>query len=83
MQLVQHLYGGTTVRCESAGSNSGIFTWLQENHQQGVFVIADGAAFGAEMDRVMKLQRQYPDRITVCLPESFPSGMPFYTEKLK
>ena len=36
-----------------------------------MFVIADGAAFGAEMDRVMKLQRQYPDQITVCLPESF------------
>jgi len=36
-----------------------------------VFVIADGAAFGAEMDRVMKLQRQYPNQITICLPESF------------
>lgn len=71
LQLYQHLYEGTALRCESAGSNSGIFTWLQENHQEGVFVIADGAAFGAEMDRVMKLQRQYPDRITVCLPESF------------
>ena len=81
--MYQHLYGGTTVRCESAGSNSGIFSWLQENHQEGVFVIADGAAFGAEMDRVMKLQRQYPDRITVCLPESFPSEISFYTEKLK
>ena len=23
------------------------FSWLQENHQEGVFVIADGAAFGA------------------------------------
>ena len=71
LQLYQHLYEGTPLRCESAGSNSGIFSWLQENHQEGVFVIADGAAFGAEMDRVMKLQRQYPDRITVCLPESF------------
>lgn len=71
LQLYQHLYDGTAIRCESAGANSSIFTWLQENHQQGVFVIADGAAFGAEMDRVMKLQRQYPDQITVCLPESF------------
>ena len=71
LQLYQYLYEGTAVRCESAGSNSGIFTWLQENNQEGVFVIADGAAFGAEMDRVMKLQKQYPDRITVCLPESF------------
>lgn len=36
-----------------------------------MFVIADGAAFGAEMDRVMKLAKQYPEQITVCLPESF------------
>ena len=39
LQLYQHLYEGTALRCESAGSNSGIFTWLQENHQEGVFVI--------------------------------------------
>ena len=71
LQLYQQLYEGTAVRCESAGSNSGIFSWLQENHQEGVFVIADGAAFGAEMDRVIKLAKQYPEQITVCLPESF------------
>lgn len=71
LQLYQYFYKGTAVHCESAGSNSGIFSWLQENHQKGVFVIADGAAFGAEMDRVMKLAKQYPEQITVCLPESF------------
>ena len=70
-QLYRQRYDGTSVRCESAGSNSGIFSWLQEHHRQGVFVIADGAAFGAEIDRVLKLQKQYPDEITVCLPESF------------
>ena len=71
LELYRHLYEGTSIRCESAGSNSGIFTWLQAHHQQGVFVIADGAAFGSEMDRVMKLSKQYPDQITICLPESF------------
>ena len=71
LQLYQQLYEGTKVRCESAGSNTGIFSWLHANHQEGVFVIADGAAFGAEMDRVMKLAKQYPEQITVCLPESF------------
>ena len=70
-QFYQHLYDGTAIRCESAGANSSVFSWLQSNHRQGIFVIADGAAFGSEMDRVMKLQRQYPDDITVCLPESF------------
>lgn len=71
LQLYRHLYEGTAVRCESAGSNSGIFAWLQENHSEGVFVVADGAAFGAEMDRVMKLAKQHPEQITICLPESF------------
>ena len=70
-QFYQHLYDGTTIRCESAGSNSSIFAWLQAHYQQGVFVIADGAAFGSEIDRVMKLQKQHPADITVCLPESF------------
>ncbi len=70
-QFYRHYYGCTSVTCDSAGSNSGIFAWLQKHHDEGVFVIADGAAFGSEMNRVMELQRQFPDKITLCLPESF------------
>ena len=70
-QFYQHYYDGTSVSCYSAGSNSGIFTWLENHFAEGVFVIADGAAFGSEMNRVMELQRRFPDKITVCLPESF------------
>ena len=70
-QFYQHYYDGTSVKCHSAGSNSGVFAWLQKHHDEGVFVIADGAAFGAEMNRVMELQRQFPDKISICLPESF------------
>ena len=44
----------------------------QLQHTRGsVVFIDDGAAFGSEMDRVMKLQKQHPDQITICLPESF------------
>ena len=57
--------------CASAGSSSGIFAWLEEHHDEKVFVIADGATFGSEMNRVMELQHQFPDKITICLPESF------------
>ncbi len=70
-QFYQHYYDGTTVQCEAARSNSNIFSWLKGHHDQKVFVIADGAAFGSEMSRIMKLQHQYSDRITICLPESF------------
>ena len=70
-QFYQHYYDGTSVTCHSAGSNSGVFAWFQKHHDEGVFVIADGAAFGAEMNRVMELQHQFPDKITICLPECF------------
>lgn len=70
-ELYKRLYDGTTVRVAAAGANSTIFSWLRDNHQGGIFVIADGAAFGSEIDRVMKLQKQFPKDITVCLPESF------------
>ena len=70
-QFYEHYYDGTSVTCHSAGSDSGIFAWLQKHHDEGVFVIADGAAFGSEMKRVMEIQRQFPDQITICLPESF------------
>ncbi len=69
--LYQNLYKDTQVECISAGNNSNIFNWLGEHHAKKTFVIADGAAFGAEMNRVMALQRQFADRITICLPESF------------
>ena len=70
-QFYRTYYDGSSVICESAGSNSGIFSWLREHSDQEVFVIADGAAFGAEMNRIMQLQHQFPDKITLCLPESF------------
>ena len=70
-QFYQRYYDGSAVACHSAGSNSGIFAWLQKHYEEGVFVIADGAAFGSEMNRVMELQHQFPDKITICLPESF------------
>lgn len=70
-QFYQQYYDGSSVQCETAGSNSGIFAWLKTHSEKKVFVVADGAAFGSEMDRIMKLQHQYPNKITICLPESF------------
>lgn len=61
----------STITCETVGANSAVFPYLQKNHQEPVLVIADGAAFGAEIDRVMKIQKAFPDLIQLCLPESF------------
>ena len=61
----------TNLTCESAGSKTKIYSWLMKHETGRVFVIADGAAFGPEAERVLKLQSQFPDRLSVCLPESF------------
>lgn len=54
----------------SAGGKSNIFGILMENLDPNVLVIADGAVFGPEMDRIMKLKKQKHE-IVLYLPESF------------
>lgn len=55
----------------SAGGKSKIFTEILENKRDGsIVVIADGAAFGAEIDRISKLVGLRRD-IVLFLPESF------------
>lgn len=70
LEFYEHYFSGSKVKCISAGSNTSIYGWLVENCDKNIFVVADGAAFGAEMNRVMSLQQKYPN-ITICLPESF------------
>lgn len=56
---------------ESANGKSNIFgKVLNVAEQEKILVIADGAAFGAEMDRMMKLI-QSRDNLRLYLPESF------------
>ncbi len=71
LELYAAHFNGTDATCESATTNAGIYQWLQDHRGQRVFVIADGAAFGAEAHRVLKMQELDPQRIAVCLPESF------------
>ena len=59
------------MRCATAGSNSAVFKWLNNNPTGKVLIIADGAAFGSEMDRVLKLCKTHPETFQLCLPESF------------
>ena len=70
-QLYSHRFDGADVVCESAGSNANVLKWLDEHPKSKVFVVADGAAFGAYADCVLKLQAMRCDTVTVCLPESF------------
>lgn len=71
LQFFSHRFEDKELRVETSASNSKIMTWLLDHSDERVFVVADGAAFGPYADRVLKLQRERPENITVCLPESF------------
>lgn len=54
----------------SAGGKSNIFAEIQKQTVTDILIIADGAAFGSEMDRVMKLLGKN-SKVVLYLPESF------------
>ena len=58
------------VKCISANGKSNVFKALQTHREEKVLVIADGAAFGCEIEKVMQLIR-IGRRIALYLPESF------------
>ena len=58
------------IECISANGKSNVFKALQEHREERVLVIADGAAFGCEMEKVMQLIK-IGRRIALYLPESF------------
>ena len=68
-QFYQHYFRDSGIDCFTSSSNSAIFKWLLEHEDKKVFVIADGAAFGSEIDRILKMRSVA--NIRLCLPESF------------
>ena len=56
--------------CESMNGKSNVFHYLNKHKNEKVLVIADGAAFGSEMDKVMQLINAR-DNVALYLPESF------------
>ena len=59
------------VHCESADGKSNIFSYLRKDASGRTLVIADGAAFGAEMEKIYHFMELNPSRVTIYLPESF------------
>lgn len=70
-QFYKNYLNNKNIACESSNSNSDIFKWLREHPGKKILVIADGAAFGSEIDRVLKLQSSTEEHFRLCLPESF------------
>jgi len=60
----------SSIICSTAGGKSNIFNCISDSKDQSVLIIADGAAFGAEMERICDMIRSGSD-IHLFLPESF------------
>ena len=56
--------------CESMNGKSNVFHYLNIHRDQKILVIADGAAFGSEIDRVLQLIAGRKN-VALYLPESF------------
>lgn len=69
-QFFSELFRDRKVPCVSAGGKSNIFRKLAETSaDKKVLIIADGAAFGPEIERVMRFQPF--GNVVLFLPESF------------
>ena len=58
-------------KCESAGGKSSIALKLSMEESGKSLVIADGAAFGSEINKIAKFIDKNPNRADIYLPESF------------
>ena len=62
------------IACICAGGKSNIFATMvnqdADKRQGTILIIADGAAFGAEMEKIMHFMKTH-ERIALYLPESF------------
>lgn len=58
------------IQCDTANGKSNVFSYLKAHRDEKILVIADGAAFGPEMDRVLQLV-QTRKNLALYLPESF------------
>lgn len=59
------------IQCDSAQGKSNVFKALADNMYSHTLVIADEAAFGADMEKVYQFLTLHPGHTTLYLPESF------------
>lgn len=62
--------GKGKITCISSQGKSNVFSVVANQLDDNILVIADGAAFGSEMEKLMRLIQDYPN-IALYLPESF------------
>ncbi len=70
-EMFVHIGKQNGVACISAQGKSNVFSELAAHTSNQVLVIADGAAFGAELEKIHQLMELHPKHISLYLPESF------------
>ena len=69
--MFDHIATENHISCISAQGKSNVFSKLANRTADRVLVIADGAAFGSELEKIYQLMEAQPNKITLYLPESF------------
>lgn len=69
-QFFEYICREADIPCISASGKSNICRKMMDNQNERLLIIADGAAFGSEMEKVMGLIRDYGN-VMLYLPESF------------
>ena len=70
-EMFDHIATKNHISCISAQGKSNVFSQLVHRTADRVLVIADGAAFGSELEKIYRLMEAHPNKITLYLPESF------------
>ena len=69
-QFFEHVCVENSLKCESMNGKSNVFHYLNKHKDEKILVIADGAAFGSEIDRVLQVIHGRKN-VALYLPESF------------
>lgn len=70
-EMFAHISAEHNTPCIASNGKSNIFPRVAEHLGSRILVVADGAAFGAELGKLYPLIEEYPNYITLYLPESF------------
>ncbi len=70
-RLFEKLAKESGIQCISAKGRSNVFKVLTSYPDKEVVVIADGAAFGSEIEEIVKIQRIQSKKVGIYLPECF------------
>ena len=70
-EMFDHIATENHISCISVRGKSNVFSQLANRAADRVLVIADGAAFGSELEKIYQLMEAQPNKITLYLPESF------------